>query len=140
MNYEINENSEKEYKKCIESLQKKEIERTPQDIKNIKTYLSTLLYFQRLKSFDPNNYDNLFSNISKVIKYGTVPKNNYIFKIGEKCNTFYLILKGKVTIMIVEYKKIYLNIEDYLIFLLKLYYYKLFLSLLAKNVKKVLSF
>lgn len=124
MNYENNEKFEKEYNKCVESLQKKEIERTPQDIKNIKTYLSTLLYFQRLKSFDPNNYDNLFSNISKVIKYGTVPKNNYIFKIGEKCNTFYLILKGKVTIMIVEYKKIYLNIEDYLIFLLKLYYYK----------------
>ena len=124
MNYESNENSEKEYNKCVESLQKKENERIPQDIKNIKAYLSTLLYFQRLKSFDLNHYDNLLSNISNAIKYFTILKNNYVLKIGEKCNTFYLILKGKVTIMVVEYKKIYLNIEDYLIFLLKLYYYK----------------
>jgi len=124
MNYEGNEKSEKEYNKCVKSLQKKEIERTPEDIKNIKVYLNTLLYFQRLKTFDPNNYDDLLSNISKVIKYAANPKNNYVLKIGEKCNTFYLILAGKVATMIVEYKKIYLNIEDYLIFLLKLYYYK----------------
>ena len=84
----------------MESLQKKETERTPEDIKNIKTYLSTLLYFHRLRTFDPNNIDNLLSNISKVIKYVSIPKNNYAIRIGDKGNTFYLILKGKVALSI----------------------------------------
>ena len=125
MNNDSEEKLEEKYNKCIKSLEaKKEIERTEEDINNIQTYLNTLLYFRRLKLFDPVNVDNTVIKISKCIKYVSIPKNNYVLKLGEKGNAFYLILKGKVSIMVVEYKKVYLTIEDYLIFLLKLYYFK----------------
>ena len=125
MNNDSEEKLEEKYNKCIKSLEaKKEIERTEEDINNIQTYLNTLLYFRRLKLFDPVNVDNTVIKISKCIKYVSIPKNNYVLKLGEKGNAFYLILKGKVSIMVVEYKKVYLTIEDYLIFLLKLFYFK----------------
>ena len=125
MENETEERLEHKYNECIKSLEsKKEIERTNEDIENIQIYLNTLLYFRRLKLFDPVNVDNTVINISKVIKYVSIPKNNYVLKLGEKGNAFYLILKGKVSIMVAEYKKVYLNIDDYLIFLLKLYYFK----------------
>ena len=125
MENETEERLEHKYNACIKSLEsKKEIERTNEDIENIQIYLNTLLYFRRLKLFDPVNVDNTVINISKVIKYVSIPKNNYVLKLGEKGNAFYLILKGKVSIMVAEYKKVYLNIDDYLIFLLKLYYFK----------------
>ena len=125
MNNEIDEKIEEKYHLCIKSLESKnEIEREKEDIKNIQSYLNTLFYFRRLKLFDPINVDNTVEKISKVIKYISIPKNNYVLKLGEKGNAFYLILKGKVAIMAAEYKKIYLTIEDYLIFLLKLFYFK----------------
>ena len=125
MDNETEERLEYQYNACIKSLEsKKEIERNDEDLENIQIYLNTLLYFRRLKLFDPVNVDNTVINISKVIKYVSIPKNNYVLKLGEKGNAFYLILKGKVSIMVAEYKKVYLNIEDYLIFLLKLYYFK----------------
>ena len=125
MNNETEERLDEKYISCIKVLEnKEESERTSEDIKSIQTYLNTLLYFRRLKLFDPINVDNTVTNISKIIKYVSIPKNNYVLKLGEKGNAFYLILKGKVSIMIVEYKKIYLTIEDYLIFLLKLFYFK----------------
>jgi len=125
MDNETEERLENKYNACIKSLEsKKEIERNDEDLENIQIYLNTLLYFRRLKLFDPVNVDNTVINISKVIKYISIPKNNYVLKLGEKGNAFYLILKGKVSIMVAEYKKVYLSIEDYLIFLLKLYYFK----------------
>ena len=125
MENETEQKLEHKYNECIKSLEsKKEIERTNEDIENIQVYLNTLFYFRRLKLFDPVNVDNTVINISKVIKYVSIPKNNYVLKLGEKGNAFYLILKGKVSIMVAEYKKVYLNIDDYLIFLLKLYYFK----------------
>ena len=125
MDNETEERLEYKYNACIKSLEsKKEIERNDEDLENIQIYLNTLLYFRRLRLFDPVNVDNTVINISKVIKYVLIPKNNYVLKLGEKGNAFYLILKGKVSIMVAEYKKVYLNIEDYLIFLLKLYYFK----------------
>jgi len=125
MDNETEDRLENKYSACIKSLEsKKEIDRTNEDLENIQIYLNTLLYFRRLRLFDPVNVDNTVINISKVIKYVSIPKNNYVLKLGEKGNAFYLILKGKVSIMVAEYKKIYLNIDDYLIFLLKLYYFK----------------
>ena len=122
---ETEEKLEEKYRACVKSLESKtESERTSDDIHNIQTYLNTLLYFRRLKLFDPINVDNTVINISKVIRYVSIPKNNYVLKLGEKGNAFYLILKGKVSIMVAEYKKVYLTIEDYLIFLLKLFYFK----------------
>ena len=125
MNNETDDKIEKKYNSCIKSLESKtESERTPEDLQNIQTYLNTLFYFRRLKLFDPVNVDNTISKISKIIKYISIPKNNYVLRLGEKGNAFYLILKGKVSIMVAEFKKIYLTIEDYLIFLLKLFYFK----------------
>ena len=122
---ETDEKLEEKYNLCIKSLEmKKDNERDEEDIKNIQTYLNTLFYFRRLKLYDPINVDNTIVKISKVIKYISIQKNNYVLKLGEKGNAFYLILKGKVSIMIAEYKKVYLTIEDYLVFLLKLYYFK----------------
>ena len=124
MNNETDEKLEEKYSSCIKSLESKnEIDRTPEDIQNIQTYLNTLFYFRRLSLYDPVNVDNTILKISNVIKYISIPKNNYVLKLGEKGNAFYLILKGKVSIMIAEYKKVYLTIEDYLIFLLKLFYF-----------------
>ena len=125
MNNETDDNLEEKYNSCVNTLEsKKDHERNHEDIKNIQTYLNTLLYFRRLKSYDPINVNNTVRNISQVIKYVSIPKNNYVLKLGQKGNAFYLILKGKVSIMVVEYKKVYLTIEDYLIFLLKLFYFK----------------
>ena len=124
MNNETDEKLEEKYSSCIKSLESKnEIDRTSEDIKNIQTYLNTLFYFRRLSLYDPVNVDNTIFKISNVIKYVSIPKNNYVLKLGEKGNAFYLILRGKVSIMIAEYKKVYLTIEDYLIFLLKLFYF-----------------
>ena len=125
MNNETDDNLEEKYNSCVNTLEsKKDHERNHEDIKNIQTYLNTLLYFRRLKLYDPINVNNTVRNISQVIKYVSIPKNNYVLKLGQKGNAFYLILKGKVSIMVVEYKKVYLTIEDYLIFLLKLFYFK----------------
>ena len=106
MNNDTEEKLEEKYNSCIKSLESKnELNRTSEDIQNIQVYLNTLFYFRRLKLFDPINVDNTVLKISQVIKYVSIPKNNYVLKLGEKGNAFYLILKGKVSIMIAEYKK-----------------------------------
>ena len=113
------------YKKCIFSLSKKE-ERTNKDLYNIQQYLHTLTFFKRLRVYNPANVDSIVEKISKVIKFNPIQKDEYVTKFGQKENLFYLILQGKVSIIVVEYRKVNLKVEEYLIFLLKLFNYKEF--------------
>ena len=70
MNNETDDNLEEKYNLCIKALEsKKDHERNHEDIKNIQTYLNTLLYFRRLKLYDQINVNNTVKNISQVIKY-----------------------------------------------------------------------
>ena len=54
------------------------------------------------------------------LQYKKIKKNRFICKYGEKGNTFYVILKGKVAFLVPKIVKCYLNESEYLLHLIKL--------------------
>ena len=61
-----NEKEEEKYNLSLESI--KELERNNEDIKDIQTYLNTLLYFRRIKLYNPINV-KIISKFNKICIY-----------------------------------------------------------------------
>ena len=59
-------------------------------------------------------------NTVKIFHYMKKEKNEIIVKEGEKGDEFFLILKGKVAILVLEPKYYYMTEEEYILHLLKL--------------------
>ncbi len=58
--------------------------------------------------------------ISIHLRHEFIPKNNLVCRFGEKGEKFYIILKGKVVFIIPKPYKCYLNLEEYILYLMQL--------------------
>ena len=84
------------------------------DILILNTFLKQKENFMNLFKID-NEFDNnlLLTKISSNLKLKTINKNSFVFHVGEEGNLFYIILKGKVSILIPKQIKIHMSFEQY---------------------------
>ena len=89
--------------------------RSENDIYIIKSYLKTLTKFIDILSKDENNdMDLLLSKISNDLKLEISKKNNFLMKIGEIGKNFYVILSGKVGVLVPKHYDVIMTKNDYL--------------------------
>ena len=110
------------YNVCIEALQIHPIYRSEQQIKIISYYLQMLKNFMNIFKDQIQNeeLEEFLYNFSSLLNYEHFPKNRFIFKFGEKAEKFYIILKGKVEFCVPKVNKLFMNEEEYILFLVKL--------------------
>ena len=109
------------YENCINGLSIPPKKRGSFEIGKMIPYLETLSSFvQLIRSDKDKNYNYFISQISRNMTYEKVKKNQFVVKYGEKGTTFYIILTGKVAIVIVKNIKCLLNEEEYIEHLLVL--------------------
>lgn len=79
-----------------------------------------------LNMIQESNIDinNMLSTISEYIRYQYVEKENLLFKIGDKGDKFYIILKGKIDILVSNETKEKLTEGDYVLYLSRLRKYE----------------
>jgi CRP-like cAMP-binding protein len=84
------------------------------DILILNTFLKQKENFMNLFKID-NEFDInlLLTKISSNLKLKTLNKNSFVFHVGEEGNLFYIILKGKVSILIPKQIKIHMSFEQY---------------------------
>ncbi len=70
------------------------------------------------------NYIILLSNISSTLKYEKIPADRVLCKFGEKGKKFYIILKGKITILLPIQETVILTQEDFYNYILRLKKFK----------------
>lgn len=96
-------------------------DRVLDEIKMIKQYLIKLPSFLKfLDKVPKNNQHDLLNNICTSLKHKPAFKNSILFKYGDKGENYYIILSGKVCIVIPKQEQIKLTREDYLRYLYRL--------------------
>ena len=107
---------------CLYALSFESKQRNPELLNYIVSYLKSLKSFMNIISKEKNRFsgEQLMEEISLHLRYEHVLKNNVIIKYGEKGEKFYIILKGKLSFLIPQLTKCYLNKEEYINYLMKL--------------------
>ena len=111
------------FSNCLQSLSIKKDKRNFYENKLICLYLENLQNFMDIISSGSQNGNDSQKTLYKISSYLDhvfIPKNNILFKHGEKADKFYIILKGKVQFLIPKIQKCYLSLEEYLEYLLEL--------------------
>ena len=110
------------YKICIDALLISPSHRSEQKIKLISYYLQMLKNFMVIfkDQIQDEELEEFLYNISSELNYEHFTKNQFIFKYGEKAEKFYIILKGKIEFCVPKANKVYMNEEEYILFLSKL--------------------
>ena len=107
------------YNNCINEILKNE-ENQKNKEEEMNQYLKSLKGFKYLlKNQTIVDYKNLLKDISKVIKLKKIRKNELIFQQGEIGDTFYIVLKGHLKVLILKPYQFYMSEEEYILFLLK---------------------
>ena len=97
----------------IEILSKEE--RTEEEINIIKTYLKSLKKFMELLSkYNEEDIDFFLTKIANELKIEKQKKNNFLMKIGDTGNKFYIILYGKVLVLIPKHFQVLMTKKDYI--------------------------
>ena len=108
------------YKKCRDNLLVPPKTRTNSQLKQIIPYINTLKSFiYTFKSENESKFSEMLNELCQNMIYQHINKDRFVVKFGERGNVFYVILKGKIAIVIVKYQKIELNEEEYILQLLK---------------------
>ena len=107
---------------CLYALANLPTKRNQEMINYIKSYLKSMPSFMNIISKEQNSNlgENLIEQISIHLRHEFIPKNNIVCRYGEKGEKFYIILKGKVTFFIPKMIKCYLNLEEYVNYLMQL--------------------
>ena len=118
----LNKNISSKVDLCLFALSTVPTKRNPELINYIKTYLKSMPSFMNIISKEQNNNlsENLIEQISIHLRHEFIPKNNLVCRYGEHGEKFYIILKGKVTFFIPKILKCYLNLEEYISYLMQL--------------------
>jgi len=85
-----------------------------------------------------DNYKNTISILSNFLKYENVKTNNYVLRLGNPLNKFYIILEGRAAVLNLKEVKVFMTKEEYLVYLLKLKKLKenaLISKIVMKNAK-----
>ena len=91
---------------------------------------------QILSESSKDEIENILQNLSLTLKYEYIPKNKIICKYGQNVEKFYLILRGKVDILVPNEEEILLTEEEYFRYLLNLKIYgenNIINKILSKN-------
>ena len=107
---------------CLNSLTIVPKERDHESLQHIISYLKSLTNFMNIISKEKNMKlsEKIIEQISLHLQHRYIPKNNIVCRYGEKGDTFYIILKGKVIFLIPKPYKCYLTLEEYIIYLMQL--------------------
>ena len=107
---------------CLYALANLPTKRNTEMINYIKSYLKSMPSFMNIisKEKNANLSENLIEQISIHLRHEFIPKNNLVCRYGEKGEKFYIILKGKVTFFVPKMMKCYLNLEEYINYLMQL--------------------
>ena len=108
---------EKKLEQCIEELKKPSQNR---DQRIIIDYIKTLEAFMNLIHEQIVDNVDIIKKISKIITYKKNNSNDLIIQYGDKGDDFYIILKGKIGILVPKYFEYYMDEEDFIIHLIKL--------------------
>lgn len=71
-----------------------------------------------------DNYEDLLFNIASALKYEKVPSDRIVCKYGDKGKKFYIILRGKCSILLPKAEKLYMTQDDFYSYILRLKKYK----------------
>ena len=118
----INNNSSSPVDLCLNALTIMPRQRDHECLNHIISYLRSLPSFMNILSKEKNMKleENLIEQISIHLRHEFIPKNNIVTRFGEKGEKFYIILKGKVMFLVPKPSKCYLNLEEYILYLIQL--------------------
>ena len=118
----LNKNTSSKVDLCLYALAHPPNKRDQEMINYIKTYLKSMPSFMNIisKEQNVNLSENLIEEISIHLRHEFIPKNNLVCRYGERGDKFYIILKGKVTFFVPKMIKCYLNLEEYINYLMQL--------------------
>ena len=107
---------------CLRALEILPKSRDNECLNHIVSYLKSLPNFMNIISKEKNMKisENLIEQISIHLRHEFIPKNNLVCRFGEKGEKFYIILKGKVVFIVPKPCKCYLNLEEYILYLMQL--------------------
>ncbi len=91
---------------------------------------------QILSESDRDDVEQILTNLAQTLQYEYIQKNKIICKYGQNKDKFYLILKGKVDILVPNEEEIQLTEEEYFSYLLNLRIYNenyLLKQIISKN-------
>ena len=81
----------------------------------IKSYIKTLSKFiEILTKNEKIDIEYILTRISKNLKLESFKKNTFLMKIGELGNNFYVILKGKVGVLVPKHFEVIMTKKQYL--------------------------
>ena len=106
------------YNSCIEELQ------IPpgksRKIKVISGYLSSLKNFMLILKNPRESTQEILDKLSSVMKLKKVKKHELILKEGEKGNEFYVLLRGKISVLTPKINEYYMTEEEFISYLFQL--------------------
>ena len=107
---------------CLYAMDFSPKQRTSELLHYIISYLKSLPSFMNIISKEKNLKlsENLIEQISINLHHEYIPKNNLVCRYGERGEKFYIILKGRVNFFVPKPSKCYLNLEEYVLYLMQL--------------------
>jgi hypothetical protein len=112
------------------------INRSELELTLIVNYLKTLDNFIKILKNSELHLETLLLKISVDIKCEKVSNNSIVVRYGEKGTKFFILLKGKVGILLIKENKLKLTYYEYILHLFRLYLFneiELFYKTIAKN-------
>ena len=107
------------------------------DTEKLISFLYNLKPFNQIFSEgEKKDIQKIISNLSSSLQYEHYPKNKIIYKFGQNYEKFFLILRGKVDILVPNEEEILLTEEEYYRYLLNLRIYNennIINKILSKN-------
>ena len=106
------------YNSCIE-----ELEIPPNKARKINVisgYLSSLKNFMLLLKNPKESTQVILDKLSLIMKLKKVKKNELILNEGEKGKEFYLLLRGKISVLTPKINEYYMTEEEYILYLFQL--------------------
>ena len=112
------------------------INRSELELTLIVNYLKTLDNFIKILKNSELNLETLLLKISVDIKCEKISNNSIIVRFGEKGSKFFILLKGRVGVLLIKENKLKLTYYEYILHLCRLYLFneiELFYKTIAKN-------
>ena len=104
--------------KVLPILSKNNDNKNKEEIDLIFDYILSLKNFSKIiKEYNSDKFKSLLFSICISLKYEFYESNSLIFKFGDYMNKFYIILEGKVDILIVKEKIYDIYYNDYIRYL-----------------------
>ena len=106
------------YNSCIE-----ELEIPPNKARKIKVisgYLSSLKNFMLILKNPKESIQDILDKLSLVMKLKKIKKHQVILNEGEKGKEFYLLLRGKISVLTPKINEYYMTEEEYILYLFQL--------------------